>query len=64
MIIYNIYAFALFQFPFDYDQGEGFELMDTLLFSQGEWPYRDNDTFPFYSSNYPPLFHVITAPLV
>ncbi|MEZ4590491.1 MAG: hypothetical protein R3D55_05020 [Chloroflexota bacterium] len=22
--------------PFDYDQGEGFELMDTVLFSQGE----------------------------
>ncbi|MCZ7669634.1 MAG: hypothetical protein M5U34_21890 [Chloroflexi bacterium] len=54
----------LFQFPFDYDQGEGFELMDTVLFSQGEWPYRDNNTYPFYSSNYPPLFHVVTAPLV
>jgi 4-amino-4-deoxy-L-arabinose transferase-like glycosyltransferase len=63
-VVYAIYAWKLFQFPFDYDQGEGFELMDTLLFSQGEWPYRDNDTFPFYSSNYPPLFHVITAPLV
>lgn len=63
-IVYAIYAVALFQFPFDYDQGEGFELMDTILFSQGEWPYRDNDSYPFYSSNYPPLFHVITVPLV
>jgi hypothetical protein len=63
-IVYNIYAAALFQFPFDYDQGEGFELMDTVLFSQGEWPYRDNDHYPFYSSNYPPLFHVIIVPLV
>ncbi len=63
-IIYNIYAAALFQFPFDYDQGEGFELMDTVLFSQGEWPYRDNDHYPFYSSNYPPLFHVVIVPLV
>jgi 4-amino-4-deoxy-L-arabinose transferase-like glycosyltransferase len=63
-IVYAIYAFRLFQFPFDYDQGEGFELMDTLLFSQGEWPYRDNNTYPFYSSNYPPLFHVVIVPLV
>lgn len=63
-IVYAIYAFALFQFPFDYDQGEGFELMDTILFSQGEWPYRDNNSYPFYSSNYPPLFHVVTVPLI
>ncbi len=63
-VIYNVYAVALFQFPFDYDQGEGFELVDTLLFSQGEWPYRDNDRYPFYSSNYPPVFHLVTAPLV
>lgn len=64
LIVYFIYALALFQFPFDYDQGEGFELMDTVLFSQGEWPYRDNDSYPFYSSNYPPLFHVVIVPLV
>ena len=63
-VVYNMYAVALFRFPFDYDQGEGFELMDTVLFSQGEWPYRDNDSYPFYSSNYPPLFHVVTVPLV
>lgn len=64
LVVYTIYAVQLFRFPFDYDQGEGFELMDTVLFSQGEWPYRDNDQYPFYSSNYPPLFHVIVAPLV
>lgn len=64
LVVYTIYAVELFRFPFDYDQGEGFELMDTVLFSQGEWPYRNNDVYPFYSSNYPPLFHVIVAPLV
>ena len=47
-VVYNMYAVALFRFPFDYDQGEGFELMDTVLFSQGEWPYRDNDSYPFF----------------
>jgi 4-amino-4-deoxy-L-arabinose transferase-like glycosyltransferase len=64
LIVYVIYAAALFQFPFDYDQGEGYELVDTILFSQGEWPYRDIDHYPFYSSNYPPVFHLAIAPLV
>lgn len=64
LIVYVIYAIELFRFPFDYDQGEGFELMDTVYFSRGEWPYRDNNTYPFYSSNYPPLFHVVIVPLV
>jgi len=63
-IAYNIYAFSLFQFPFDYDQGEGFELMDTVLFSRGEWPYQDNNTYPFYSSNYPPVYHLVIVPLI
>ena len=63
-IVYNIYAVSLFQFPFDYDQGEGFELMDTVLFSQGKWPYQSNDAYPFYSSNYPPVFHLVIVPLV
>lgn len=63
-VIYNIYAFSLFRFPFDYDQGEGFELMDTVYFSRGEWPYRDNNTYPFYSSNYPPVYHLVIVPLI
>lgn len=62
--VYAAYAANLMRFPFDYDQGEGFELVDTVLFSRGEWPYRNTETFPFYSSNYPPLFHVLAAPMV
>lgn len=63
-IVYNIYAVSLFQFPFDYDQGEGFELMDTVMFSRGQWPYQSNDSYPFYSSNYPPVFHLVIVPLI
>ncbi|MBN1562370.1 MAG: hypothetical protein JXA10_00915 [Anaerolineae bacterium] len=63
-LIYLHYAIGLMRFPFDYDQGEGFELVDTILFSQGEWPYRNNEVYPFYASNYPPLFHVILVPFV
>ncbi len=64
LVVYFSYALALFRFPFDYDQGEGFELMDSLLFSQGRWPYRDNSSYPFYSSNYPPVFHLLVVPLI
>lgn len=62
LAVYVHYALGLMRFPFDYDQGEGFELVDTLLFSKGEWPYRDNEVYPFYASNYPPLFHVLLVP--
>ena len=62
--VYNVYAFALFQFPFDYDQGEGFELVDTIMLSQGQWPYQDSNVYPFYSSNYPPVYHLAIVPLV
>lgn len=64
LVVYVVFAVNLIQFPFDYDQGEGFELVDTILFSQGRFPYMDTDVYPFYSSNYPPLFHVMAAPFV
>jgi len=64
LAVYLVYAAALFRWPYDYDQGEGFELYDAVLYSRGEWPYRDNAAFPFYASNYPPLFHLLTVPLL
>ncbi len=64
LAVYVNYAVALFGFPFDYDQGEGFELVDSILLSRGEWPYRSVEEYPFYSSNYPPLFHIFAAPFV
>ncbi|MBI3242836.1 MAG: hypothetical protein HYZ49_11135 [Chloroflexi bacterium] len=63
-LIYLRYTAALLQFPFDYDQGEGFELNDSVLMAGGEWPYRSNEVFPFYASNYPPLYHIILVPFV
>jgi hypothetical protein len=64
LAVYVVYAADLFAWPFDYDQGEGFELYDAILYSQGEWPYRDNAVYPFYASNYPPLFHLLIVPLL
>jgi hypothetical protein len=63
-IVYSLFAYSLFQFPFDYDQGEGFELMNVVLFSKGESPYRSSDVYPFYSTNYAPVFHLVLVPLV
>ncbi len=64
LFVYVAFAYNLITFPFDYDQGEGFELVDTVMFSEGRWPYQDTEAFPFYSSNYPPLYHVLLAPFV
>jgi hypothetical protein len=64
LVVYIVYAVNLFRWPFDYDQGEGFELYDAILYSRGEWPYRDNTVYPFYASNYPPLFHLLIVPLL
>ncbi len=60
--VYAVYAINLVQFPFDYDQGEGFELVDVLMLSQGEWPYADIETYPFYGSIYPPVYHILLVP--
>jgi hypothetical protein len=64
LVVYVVYAVNLFQWPFDYDQGEGFELYDAILFSKGELPYKDNAVYPYYASNYPPLFHLLIVPLL
>jgi hypothetical protein len=61
LAVFITYAIDLFRWPYDYDQGESFELYDAVLHSQGEWPYRDSSTYPFYASNYPPVFHLLNV---
>lgn len=63
-LIYLLYTANLLSFPYDYDQGEGFEAHDTVFYSRGQLPYRDTETYPFYGSIYPPLFHMMAAPFV
>ncbi len=63
LAVYITYAADLFRWPYDYDQGESFELYDAVLHSRGEWPYRDSSTYPFYASNYPPVFHILNVAL-
>lgn len=61
-VVYLVYAFNLITFPFDYDQGEGFELFDVVMFGQFQWPYADIESYPFYGSIYPPLYHILLVP--
>jgi hypothetical protein len=59
-----VYGRGLLKFPFDYDQGEGFELYDAIRLARGQSIYLDNAVFPFYSSNYPPVFRLMMVPLI
>ncbi|HOR01602.1 MAG TPA: hypothetical protein PLJ35_22535 [Anaerolineae bacterium] len=62
--VYAIRANALLRFPFDYDQGEGYDVNSAWLLSRGESIYGSPDRYPFYSSNYPPVYALLLAPLV
>jgi len=62
--VYLAYARNLISFPFDYDQGEGFELYDALRLARGDNIYLNNAQFPFYASNYPPVYRLMLVPLV
>lgn len=63
-VVYLAYGRSLIAFPFDYDQGEGFELYDAIRLARGEGIYLDNAQFPFYSSNYPPVYRLMLVPLI
>jgi hypothetical protein len=49
-------AGELVAFPFDFDQGEGYDAWSGWLLANGHLPYTENETFPYYSSNYPPVW--------
>ena len=55
-VFYVQFAAALVAFPFDVDQGEGYDAWSAWLIHSGQLPYSDNEHFPYYSSNYPPLW--------
>lgn len=64
LLLMLIYARSLFVFPLDYDQGEGFELYDGIRLARGQGIYLDNAQFPFYASNYPPVYRLMLVPLI
>ena len=33
-----------------------------MMLSEGRWPYQNIETYPFYGSIYPPLYHILLVP--
>ena len=64
LLVLLVYARSVISFPFDYDQGEGFELYDAVRLARGQNIYLDNAVFPYYASNYPPVYRTLLVPLV
>src|SRR6266508_4994686 len=56
------HAGALVAYPFDVDQGEGYDVNSAWLIAQGRWIYNDNERWPYYSCNYPPGYPLVLAP--
>ena len=60
-LLYVRFAGQLITFPFGLDQGEGTDAWSAWLIAQGQLPYSHNDTFPYFSINYPPLWSTLVA---
>lgn len=62
--VYLQFAIQLAGFPFDLDQGEGYDAWSGWLINLGQLPYSSNADFPYYSSNYPPLWsYLVSIPM-
>jgi hypothetical protein len=63
-LAYCQFALQLAAFPFDLDQGEGYDAWSGWLINLGQLPYTTNVSFPYYSSNYPPLWsYLVSIPM-
>jgi len=60
-VTYVVFARDLIQFPFDWDQGEGYDAWSAYLVDQGQLPYTSNAAYPYYSSNYPPVWSYLVS---
>lgn len=64
VFVYLHFSYNLFRFPFDFDQGEGYDVNSAWALIQGSSVYASPDAYPFYSSNYPPLYTLALTPAV
>src|SRR6195256_6981240 len=63
-VVYLQFAVQLTGFPFDVDQGEGYDAWSAWMINLGQLPYTTNAEFPYYSSNYPPLWsYLVSIPM-
>ncbi len=57
-------AARLVGFPYDLDQGEGYDAWSGWLIHLGQLPYTSNAVYPYYSSNYPPVWsYLVSIPM-
>ena len=61
VVVYVQFAVQLLGFPFDIDQGEGYDAWSAWLINLGQLPYSSNASYPYYSSNYPPLWSYLVS---
>src|SRR6185437_1113803 len=62
--VYLQFAVQLAGFPFDLDQGEGYDAWSAWMVNLGQLPYTSNAEFPYYSSNYPPVWsYLVSIPM-
>ncbi|MCC6177873.1 MAG: hypothetical protein IT305_21445 [Chloroflexi bacterium] len=64
LLVYLVHTYDLALYPLDVDQGEGYDVNSGWLLAQGRPIYTDNEQFPYYSSNYPPVYSLLLAPIV
>jgi hypothetical protein len=63
-LAYVQFVVATLAFPFDIDQGEGYDAWSAWLLHVGQLPYTNNEHFPYYSSNYPPIWSwIVSVPM-
>ena len=63
-VSFVVFAVRLSLFPFDLDQGESYDAWSGWLINLGQLPYSSNLAFPYYSSNYPPLWsYLVSIPM-
>ena len=63
-LVYVAHAANLTAYPYDLDQGEAYDVNSGWLLAQGRPIYTENERFPYYSSNYPPMYSLLLSPIV
>src|SRR5215212_4593470 len=64
LLVYLAHTANLAAYPYDLDQGEAYDLNSGWLIAQGRPIYTSSAQFPYYSSNYPPVYSLLLAPIV
>ena len=61
VVVFLAHAGSILAFPFDLDQGEGYDVNAGWLLAQGAPIYTHNERFPYFSTNYPPVYPLAVA---